>query len=121
VREEILRKIPSNRLAVYFVWEAIQSSDTKSAAERASSSLTDPRVRNYWTDSPEVGTMFLTVMKSSEPVWDVFLVYPGGVTWDGAEPPAPTWFAHQLGSRMIAHPIKNAEELALKIRSTLPG
>jgi hypothetical protein len=30
-------------------------------------------------------------------VWDVCLIYPPGVRWEGSTPPAPAFWMHQLG------------------------
>ena len=39
------------------------------------------------------------VLGISERAWDVFLIYPPGVRWEGELPPAPFYWEHQLGSR----------------------
>jgi hypothetical protein len=40
-------------------------------------------------------------LKLPEDAWDVFLLYPPGVTWEGERPPAPAYWMHQLGSRWL--------------------
>jgi hypothetical protein len=37
---------------------------------------------------------------TTEPAWDVYLVYEPGIEWNGSAPPEPTFFMHQLGGRL---------------------
>ena len=38
---------------------------------------------------------------TTEPAWDVYLVYPAGVRWED-DPPVPLDYMHKLGGRLPA-------------------
>jgi hypothetical protein len=60
----------------------------------------DPRAIHFWTESTSLGDAFRPVLGlTEEPAWDVYLVYPAGVVWEG-DLPAPAGYLHQLRGRL---------------------
>jgi hypothetical protein len=41
-------------------------------------------------------TLFRGPLNMTSDVWDVYLLYPPGVRWEGSIPPAPMYWMHQL-------------------------
>jgi hypothetical protein len=121
VRSEVLDVIADSSLAVYAVWEPILMTDSETSARRAVSLLPDPRVRHYWTDAPSLGLLYQEpIGLRAEPAWDVYLVYAPGATWEeGALPPAPDWFMHQLGDRLPEDRAFDAPKLAGILRDII--
>ncbi|MGQ0722044.1 MAG: hypothetical protein ACT4PE_10790 [Candidatus Eiseniibacteriota bacterium] len=107
-------------LVVYAVWEPILRTDDERSARKATALLPDARVVNYWTDGTELGEAFQPAIHlTTEPAWDVYLVYPPGVVWEAGEPPAPEFFMHQLGGRLPHAQGLDGAGLAQEIRRHL--
>jgi hypothetical protein len=51
-----------------------------------------------------------------EVAWDVYLVYPPGVVWEGETPPSPAAFMHQLSGRLPADRHLDGPGLAADLR-----
>ncbi len=98
----MLETIDSRDLAIYAVWEPILRTDDERSSRKATTFFPDDRVRNYWTGSQEIGRAFQAPLElTTEPAWDVYLVYPPGVEWEeGQPPPRPRFYMHQLGGRL---------------------
>ena len=106
---------------MYAVWEPILKTDDERAARKATVLLPDARVEHFWVPTREVGKMFQDpIQLSGEPAWDVYLVYPKGITWDQS-PPEPVYFMHQLGGRLPEEQRLDAAELAERLQSMLLG
>jgi hypothetical protein len=101
VQSEVLEVIEGNDLAVYAVWEPILKTDDERSSRKATILFPDARVSNYWVDSPAVGRLFQAPLNiTTEPAWDVYLVYASGIAWGDDGPPRPSYFMHQLGGRL---------------------
>jgi hypothetical protein len=120
VQSDVLDTIDSPQLAVYVVWEPILRTDDERGARKATRIFRDERVRNYWTDKTDLGKAFQKPLGlEAVPAWDVYLVYPPGVTWDGDSPPAPVLFQHQLRGRLPDAQLLDGPSLAEAIRRLL--
>ena len=120
MQDEVLGIIDSDGLAVYAVWEPILKPDDEPASRRATTLFPDRRVRNYWIDSQDVGVAFQSpIGLTTEPAWDVYLVYPPEVRWDSDIPPRPDYFQHQLGGRLPFGQHLDGPALAREIRRIL--
>lgn len=120
VQEDVLESIDSDRLVVYAVWEPILRTDDERSSRKASALFPDSRARHYWTDTQDVGKMFQgPIDLRSEPAWDVYLVYPPGVLWDGEDPPKPVTFMHQLVGRLPEDLHLDGDRLGSTIRRLL--
>ena len=67
----------------------------------------------------DVGKLFQAPINlTTEPAWDVYLLYPPGVKWtDG--PPTPHFFMHQLGNRLPQGNRLSGDGLARRVREML--
>lgn len=59
----------------------------------AAALLPDPRVRHFWDGDRVVGRAFQPVLGSSEPAWDVWMLFDRSATWE--KTPVPGLWAHQ--------------------------
>ncbi len=101
VQDNVVSKIESQDFLAYAVWEPMLKTDDERSSRKAVSLFPDERVRNYWVHSRSVGELFQEpIHLTTEPAWDVYLVYEPGVVWEGDTPPEPTFFMHQLGGRL---------------------
>jgi hypothetical protein len=120
VQDNVVHEIMSRNLAVYVVWEPILRPDDERSSRKATTFFPDERVKNYWANTQEVGKLFQAPIDlRSEPAWDVYLVYPPGVAWNGAIPPKPRFFMHQLGGRLPDDLLLDGERLASELRGIL--
>ena len=58
--------------------------------------MTDERVLQVWDPAAELGVLLKSTLGLTDTAWDVYLVYPTGVTWDDAAHPEPVFWMHQL-------------------------
>lgn len=117
VHEQVLKRVDDADLRVYVLWEAILRSDSERAARRATMLLPDPRVVHFWAPSVETPEIFRQALPLEEgPAWDVYLVYPPGVTWTGTAPPEPAYYMHQLSGRLPAALHLQGDSLAARVR-----
>ena len=101
VQEEVLDSLASDGLTVYAVWESILPADNERWAHKSAAIFHDPRVRNYWVGSDDLGAAFQPALHlEGGPAWDVYLLYGPGTGWQGrgpgAGPPVPAFYMHQL-------------------------
>lgn len=120
VQEHVLAAIPSDSLAIYVVWEPMLQTDTKRSSWKATALFPDKRVRNYWVGTTGVGEIFQKPIDlTTEPAWDVYLVYRPGVRWTEDSPPHPQFFMHQLRGRLPDSLRFDGPRLASSIRDVL--
>jgi hypothetical protein len=104
---------------VYAVWEPILKTDGERAARKATALLDDPRVEHFWVGTRDVGEMFQgPIGLTTEPAWDVYLVYTRGVSWEQSAP-TPDYFMHQLGGRLPDEQHLDATKLAERLKLLL--
>ena len=119
MQETVFEPIPSESLRAYAVWEPILRTDEARAARKATAILPDSRVRHFWTVGQEVGEIFQSPLSlKGTPAWDVYLVYPPGVEWNGKSPPRPSYFMHQL-HQLPASRRLDADTLAAHLQELL--
>jgi len=53
-------------------------------------------VTHAWDPERRLGELFAETLKLQATAWDVYFLYAPGVTWEGDEPPRPTFWMHQL-------------------------
>lgn len=101
------------------MWEPILKTDSERAARKARALLDDPRVEHFWVRTRDVGKMFQDpIGLKGEPAWDVYLVYPRGVSWDRSLP-IPEYFMHQLRGRLPDEQRLDAPKLAERLKVLL--
>ena len=83
-----------------------------------------PRVNHYWDPEGNSGVEFMKPLGIEVYAWDVWLVYEPGARWEeGAHPPPPAFWQHQLGSLPDESRL-DPEEFATVVRqklSAMPG
>ena len=119
VHDNVLKEIETDSFRAYAVWEPILRADSEQWAKRSTSILSDPRVTHFWIDNRDVGKLFQApIGLTTEPAWDVYLLYPSGVEWTDS-PPTPYFFMHQLGNRLPQENRLSGEGLASRVRRLL--
>jgi hypothetical protein len=87
--------------------------------------LNGPRVHHYWEESGIIGQHYTKVMNVDMYVWDFWVIYGPEAVWDGALPPVPDYYEHQLGvtgGKFRGFPrerVLDAERFAAETRSHL--
>ena len=119
MHEAVFQGSPTNKLKAYAVWEPILRTDNLRAARKATSILSDSRVRHYWVEGQGVAKLFQPALGLRDEVaWDVYLVYPAGVEWSASRPPKPAYYMHQL-HELPASRYLEAATLAHQVRATM--
>ena len=94
----MLGKLPSPDVRVYVVWVPMNRGMERNVPN-ATREVTDPRARHYWDGQGQLTAGYHEVLRGFiEPVWDTFVLYGKDARWDGASPPAPAYWMHQLGT-----------------------
>jgi hypothetical protein len=70
--------------------------DSAETAVTQSQVFQDRRVVQGWDAERHIGDLFAKTLKLTRTAWDVYLLYPPGITWKGREPPRPGFWMHQL-------------------------
>jgi hypothetical protein len=97
MQREVLSKYPDPELRVYMVWVPKLRGLERDVAS-ATTQYPDARAMHFW-DAPSVLVRgYRETLQLPEDAWDVFLLYGPQARWDGSGPPAPDYWAHQLGS-----------------------
>jgi len=59
--------------------------------------LDGPRVTHYWNGDGDLGSDFSEALDIEVYAWDVWMLYPPNVTWEGEIPPSPAYWQHKIG------------------------
>ena len=83
----------------YVVWVPMNRGLERDVAG-ATKEVWDARASHYWDADGWLMRTYKEVLGGFpfEPVWDTFMLYGAGATWDGEKPPKPAYWMHQLGS-----------------------
>jgi hypothetical protein len=129
MRDEVLAKVKDQRLRIYTVWEPILPKDRAEALPEAAALLAEEsRGRQYWDPGAQSGKAYMKALdvplKSA--LWDAYLLFPPGVTWD-RDPPAPRFWMHQLsflpftdGAKRFGHLRLDSARLVKELENLLP-
>ena len=97
VVETVFSKYPNDpRLKGFVVWLPMLPTDSEQAAGAQAGSFVDARVAQQWDGERASGTLLAKTLGLKSSAWDVYLLYGPGVRWTGDNPPAPTFWMHQL-------------------------
>jgi hypothetical protein len=97
MQREVFARYPDPDLRVYVVWVP-KSRGLERDVAAATTIHPEARARHYW-DAPSVLVEgFQASLGLPEDAWDLFLLYGPGARWESGNPPAPEYWAHQLGS-----------------------
>jgi hypothetical protein len=98
MKSKVLTQHPDPDLRVYMVWVPKLRGLERDVAS-ATTQHPEPRAQHFW-DAPGVLVAgYRDTLGLSEDAWDVFLLYGPAARWEGARPPMPDYWAHQLGSK----------------------
>jgi mercuric ion binding protein len=84
------------RLRGFVVWLPMLPSDSKESAGAQAAGFVDGRLMQHWDGERVSGNLLAKTLGLKGAAWDVYLLYAPGVKWDGEQPPAPTFWMHQL-------------------------
>lgn len=84
------------RLRGFVVWLPMLPSDSKESAGAQAASFVDGRLMQHWDGDRASGNLLAKTLGLKGSAWDVYLLYAPGVQWTGEQPPAPTFWMHQL-------------------------
>ena len=117
----IFRQEKSENLRGFVVFLPMLEDDDRHAAISQTQSLTDERVVQAWDPGTEMGALLTATLGMTLMAWDVYLVYPPGVTWEGNVPPEPAYWMHQLSEQYGVGdaPMLDPEKLHAEVRRRL--
>src|SRR5260370_30689351 len=92
----MLQNFPSPKLQAILVWEPMRDGDNAAIATQQAENVRDVRIKQGWDGTRNLGKLFGDALNIHQVAWDVYLVYKPGVKWEGAQPPRPTFWMHQL-------------------------
>lgn len=125
MRDDVLAKVKDDRLKVYVVWEPILPKDRAEALVDAAAVMAgETRAVQYWDAGAVSGKAY--VKKLSLPIktaaWDIYFLFPPGKKWE-ADPPAPSFWMHQLnflpftdGDNNFGHLRLNADKFLAEVQ-----
>ena len=92
----MFREIGAKGLRCFSVWLPMMDGDSAESAREEAEDFLDDRGEHYWDPEGRLGELFAKKLKLKGAAWDVYLLYPPGVTWGTDEPPEPAFWTHQL-------------------------
>src|SRR3990172_3345638 len=119
IQTDVLDVMDTHRVRAYVVWVSMLPNDEFEAAREARRLVPDRRAMPFWDAGPDLTEPFGPTLglPPACPAWDVYLLYPAGVTW-GEEPPAPAHWQHQLPG-VTGAPLLDGGNFAEQLRSVL--
>ena len=94
--KSIFKRCDSKMLRAFAIFLPILESDTKEAAEEVAKSGMEERISIGWDQEKILGNLFSRVLKLKSTAIEVYLLYSPRIVWDMVDPPAPTFWMHQL-------------------------
>lgn len=58
--------------------------------------MNGPRIYHYWDEAGTIGLLYQDILDTEAYVWDVWFIYGPDAVWEGAAPPEPAYWEHQL-------------------------
>lgn len=117
----VLSRIPDQDLRAYVIWVPMYRGMERDVPD-ASREVADPRSHHYWDGNSASMRAVRATLGITEDAWDVFLLYPPGVKWQGEHPPQPEFWMHQLesgGKPRVNGPLLDADILLARTRAVL--
>ncbi len=88
--------MPRANLKGIAVWLPMMGEDTSHAADLEAKSFEGLPVAHIWDPERQLGELYTKILGMKSTAWDVYVLYPPGVTWEGVDPPQPAFWMHQL-------------------------
>lgn len=121
MQNKVLELESSGRIKVYLAWVP-RFRGMERDVPKATGTMADARVSHYWDGDSQLVKGYTRTLGLPEDAWDIFLLYGPDARWDGADPPAPEYWMHQLGSARnprVAGPYLDAAVFLQKTRELL--
>jgi len=96
VLKSVFSGIGAKDLRGYIAWLPMKPADDPGTAALQAATFRDARLSESWDGDRAAGALFARMLKVKGTAWDVYLLYPRGVLWEGDAPPAPSFWMHQL-------------------------
>ncbi|MEX2217548.1 MAG: hypothetical protein WD749_02215 [Phycisphaerales bacterium] len=119
VEKEITRRYPGSRVKTLVVWSPNLRGDSPTTARQASAIFPQAAVEQFYDGGQRLGTAYskgpfagfarraerslpegsplhgmFEGERSDRPQWDLYMLYPPGVTWEGGVPAPSHWVRH---------------------------
>src|SRR5947208_612861 len=95
VKKKLLQTMTTSQLKPLVVWVPKLAASAP-MIPRAMTVISDPRADHFWDGKGALMRAYRGVLGLKQDAWDVYLLYGPEARWDGAEPPAPAFWSHQL-------------------------
>lgn len=101
MQEDILDEDPSAAIAVHVIWFSVLGGDQRS--EIRTDLIDDPRATHYWDDDREISDFFGDHADEfglpSGQLWDAYLLFAPGASWEDRPNPLVAWGAPVINER----------------------
>ena len=94
----MLLKEQDPNLRAYVVWVPKRGGQEKDVPV-ATRLVPDARATHYWDGTAAVMRAYTSALALPVDAWDIYMVYGPDARWDGAAPPKPEYWMHQLGPK----------------------
>ena len=92
----LFEQFPAHDLAGFIVWVPMLPEDDDGAAASQQAVITDPRF-HFWFDADKAAAnAWSSFIGYPGTTWDTYAFYDETAVWNGATPPAPRIWMHQL-------------------------
>jgi hypothetical protein len=121
MQREVLSELSDTWLPTFVVWVPM-SRGVERDVPRATSEVPDARASHYWDGDKVLVKGYRDALGLPEDAWDIFLLYGPEAKWEGALPPRPRFWMHQLGSQTkprVDGPFLDAGRFLLETRQLL--
>jgi hypothetical protein len=98
MHDKVLTQYSDPNLRVYMVWVP-KSRGLERDVPAATTQYPEPRALHFWDEPGVLLRGYRDRLNLSEDAWDMYLLYGPDATWADETPPAPLYWAHQLGSK----------------------
>ena len=92
----IFETVQGDSLRGYAIWLPMMKGDDAGAARQVSDAFPDARVSHAWDADRVIGDLAATTLGLTKTGWDLYLLYPPGVEWEGNALPKPALWMGQL-------------------------
>src|SRR5262249_10315915 len=96
VLKSVFSSTDAKDLRGFIAWLPMKPADDAASAAAQAAAFRHPRLTESWDGQRAAGSLLARMLKLKGTAWDVYLLYPRGVRWEGDAPPAPSFWMHQL-------------------------
>ena len=101
----LFEEFPDKKLAGYLIWVPMLPADSLDSAMAEQNAIIDSRLHFWFDDDKSAANTWSSFIDLPTTSWDVYAVYDARVAWaDGAPPPVPRIWMHQLNATPATKP-----------------